>query len=401
MSRFIPKRGDPTWIGPTYFLLAAAPGFWIPVLTNVLDARGWSPYVTLAFIIPPLAGMISPLALAARADQVIPAEKLLAALVGGGTIFLWLAFETVERGQAPYLFLAFLSVNALITAPTWSLLNTVTLSNLTHPEHFGRYRVWGTFGWMAAGWTVSALAMDVSPAVGDLAAGTRLLAAVCCLMLPHTPPRGGRARNLGEALGFGAFRILRQRDMAVYFGTSFFFSIPLAAFYLHTPRHLRALGWEQVAAGMTVGQLTEAVAMVLMGWFLRSWRIKWLLTLALLCGIARYALYAMGGAGSSAVFVLVGVAFHGVCWCYFFEAGRVFLQKRVSTDVRAQSQALLSLLTSGIGTLTGVLLVGWIQGRIVDETTGLGWDAYWWILTAMCVACLVGFCAGYRGEPVE
>lgn len=343
--------------------------------------------------------MLSPLVMAARADQVIAAEKLLTIIVACGAVFLWLAFDQLERASSPTLFLVLIGINAFITAPAWSLLTTITLTNVQDPARdFGKYRVWGTVGWMAAGWLVSVMAMDVSPAVGKLGVYTRVLGAMCCFMLPHTPPKGGPAKTWAEALGLGALRILKERDMAVFFATSFFFAIPLAAFYLHTPRNLRVLGWDQVAAGMTIGQVSEVIAMLLMGWVLRAWRIKWLFAFALSCGIVRYTLYALGSSAGSPICILLGVAFHGVCWTYFFEAGRVFIEKRVNKGVRAQAQALQTLLTGGLGNLVGAMTVAWLYNLLVDPETGAGWSSFWWVLTGMCVVCLTGFLIGYRGR---
>ncbi len=365
------------------------------MLSGVLDEQGWSQHITTAFLLLPITAMLSPLFVAARADQVIAAEKLLAILVGGGTIFLWAAFETLARAESATLFLWLLGLNSLCTAPAWSLLNTVTLRALDDPARdFGKYRVWGTLGWMAAGWTVSLLAMDQSPEVGKLSIVARLLGAACCFMLPHTPP-SGQAKNWKDVLGLGALRLFRQRNMLVFFGTSFLFSIPLAAFYPHTNLHLKELGFKSIAAGMTVGQMTEAVAMLAMGWLLRKWRIKWLLATAIGCGLIRYTCYIFGGMMDSPIMILIGVAFHGVCWAYYFEAGRVFLDRRVGADIKAQSQALLGLLTSGLGTVVGMSVVGAIHSHTVAEN-GEGWPTYWAILTGMCAVCLVGFILGYR-----
>lgn len=374
------------------------PGFWVPVLSNILNAKGWGEFKTAAFIIPPIAGILSPLYLAARADQSISAEKLLALLLGGGLIFQWLTFSTLEEGRHPHLFLFYLGLNALLIGPAWSLLTAVCFANLDNPERdFGKYRVWGTLGWMAAGWIISLLGLDNSPRVGDLSLWTRVLAIFCCLMLPPAPPRGAGRKHWWDVLGLGALRILRERDMAVFFATTFLFTIPLSAFYLHAPPHLESLGWKKVGAGMTAGQVAETAAMLLMGYFLCRWRIKWLLSLAIAGGLARYVLFALGDIYSSPGLVLAGVAFHGICWTYFFEAGRVFVERRVEPGLRAQSQSLIGLITGGIGAVAGTQIVGWLHSWLVDEKTGQGWDLYWWSLSGMCAFCLVGFVLAYRG----
>ena len=106
----------------------------------------------------------------------------------------------------------------------------------------------------------------------------------------------------------------------------------------------------------------------------------------------------MGASDDSIASVLVGVALHGICWTYFFEAGKVFLARRIERGIRTQSQALLALLTSGIGGLAGTAFVGWANGYLVNETTGAGWSDYWWLLTTVCAFCVIGFMIGYRGK---
>ena len=403
MSPLIPKKGHRFWLCPAFFLLAAAPGFWVPVLANVLDAKGWGSYVTLTFMVLPLSAIISPLIFSARADQVIAAEKLLGIIVATGAILAGVAFMFLEQGKEPILFILFLGLKSLVTAPAWPLLTTITLSSTDHPERdFGKIRVWGSLGWMVAGWLVSLLAMDLSASVGWLSVGASILAAVCCFLLPHCPPKGGPPKNVLDVLGLRAFRLFKQRDTAMFFGTAFLFSIPLAAYFMHTPQQLRFLGCEQIAAVMTVGQLTEVVAMLMMGWLLRTWRIKSIFVLALGCGTLRYLLFAVGASDDSLASVLLGVALHGICWSYFFEAGKVFLARRIERGIRTQSQALLALLTSGIGGLAGTAFVGWAHGYLVDETTGSGWSDYWLLLTAVCGFCVIGFMIGYRGKtPVQ
>ena len=403
MSSLIPKKGHQFWLCPAFFLLAAALGFWVPVLANVLNAKGWGSYVTLTFMVLPLSAIISPLIFSARADQVIAAEKLLGIIVATGAILAGVAFMLLEQGKEPMLFILFFGLNSLVMAPAWPLLTTITLSSTDHPERdFGKFRVWGSLGWMGAGWLVSLLAMDLSASVGWLSVGASILAAVCCFLLPHCPPKGGPPKNVLDVLGLRAFRLFKQRDTAMFFGTAFLFSIPLAAYFMHTPQQLRFLGCEQIAAVMTVGQLTEVVAMLMMGWLLRTWSIKSIFVLALVCGTFRYLLYAVGASDDSIASVLLGVALHGICWTYFFEAGKVFLARRIERGIRTQSQALLALLTSGIGGLAGTAFVGWAHGYLVNETTGSGWSEYWWLLTAVCGFCLIGFMIGYRGnQPAQ
>ena len=392
-------RGHSGWVSVCFFLIAASPGCWLPVLANVLKAAQWGQWVTWAYLIPPLSGLISPLIMAARADQKVAAEKLIFWLNLAGIPFLWLAFSELETGTRPGLFLFYFTVMSLLTAPIWPLFNTVALTSLHNREHrFGFYRVWATVGWIGAGWTVSALGADSAPLCGKISAGIRIAATAASCFLPHTPPRARPARNWTELLGLSSLSLLRHRDIGIFMLTTFLFSIPLAAFYMHSSLQLQALGYHHVAAGMTLGQISEVAAMLLLGFMLRRWRIKWIFLFAMSCGLIRYLAYAVGDSSGSFPWVLFGISFHGLCWTFFFEAGRLFLDRRVEPEFRSQIQALLSLISTGAGGVFGTMIVGLLQSAmVITPDQGGSWTGYWLVLSAMCVGCILLFALGYRG----
>ncbi|NNC89355.1 MAG: hypothetical protein HKN82_12920, partial [Akkermansiaceae bacterium] len=72
--------GHRYWIAVVFFLLGMAPGFWVPILPNILKVRGLEWLIPIAFMAPPLASILSPLMFGASADQRISAEKLLGIL---------------------------------------------------------------------------------------------------------------------------------------------------------------------------------------------------------------------------------------------------------------------------------------------------------------------------------
>ena len=279
-------------ISLVFFLLAAMPGCWVPVLSIVLEGRGWQHLTDWVFVIPCLGAIVSPLFLGALADQRINAERVLAGVMLANATCTGLAFWFLGSGDSQSLFLVFLVAKSLLGAPSWSLLMSITLTHLAEPERqFGRVRVWGTVGWMMAGWGISWFALDQSPLVGLVAAALGLIAAGCALTLPPTPPKGIPSKSLFDILGLKAFRILKDRDTGVYFLTAFLFSIPLAAYYPYSAKFLKTLGVENVATVMSIGQTSEIVAMLLMGWTFRRLRLKWIFLIALGSGLLRYLFY--------------------------------------------------------------------------------------------------------------
>ncbi len=390
--------GHRYWLSVVFFLLASAPGFWLPALSNVMHACGLEALVAIAFMIPGLATMISPLIFAAQVDQRFHAEKVLGAILVIGAVFLYLAFLGLEKGWGGGWFLTLFAINALISAPSWSLLTMITLNNLPdRGRQFGLFRLWGTVGWMVAGVLVSLWALDTSPLTGQIAAGIRLVAGGLCLLLPPTPPGGKPAKSLPEALGFGALRLLKDRDQLVYFSAAFLFSIPLAAFYLHTPVQLKELGVTKISAMMASAQLLEALAMIFLGIIMTRFRIKTIFLIAMACGIFRYAFCA-----THEVFWLwFGIMLHGVCWTLFYEAGRIFINRRVEAGLRGQAQALLGLITSGFASILGVFVVKWLYAIFVANEGGGGWPAYWLVLTVISTVSFLLFTCLYRGAAVN
>ena len=157
------------------------------------------------------------------------------------------------------------------------------------------------------------------------------------------------------------------------------------------------MGCEQVAAVMTVGQLTEVVAIAMMELVPTSMENKVHFDSGSGMRTTPIHAFAVGAENDSLLSIMLGVALHGICWSYFFEAGKVFLARRIESEIRLR-YSLLTLLTNGIGGLVGTAIVGWAHSLLIDETTGSGWSQYEQCLTAMCGFCMIVFMMGYRGN---
>ncbi len=373
-------------------------------MSLVLEERGWGHLTDWVFVLPSVGAMCSPLFMAALADQRFRAEKLMALVLLANGLMTGAAFWCLHQGFA-VAFLVFLVLKALLGAPAWPLLMSVTLSNLKEPEReFGGVRVWGTVGWMMAGWSISALALDRSFSSGFFAMGLSFAAAVLCLFLPSTPPSGKVRKRLRDVLGFSAFKVLKNREVAVYFATAAIFAIPVAAYYPYTSKFLGDLGVQRVALVMSLGQTTEIVGMLLLGWIFRNFRVKWTFLVALGSGFLRYLFYGFNGCGAESLegtvtWVVMGILLHGVCWTFFFESGKLVIDRRVPRELRAQTQALMSVLTGGLAMIVGVLFSGWLYRFTVVAEQG-GWERFWAIQSGICLIAIALFAIGYRVQKV-
>jgi len=58
--------------------------------------------------------------------------------------------------------------------------------------------------------------------------------------------------------------------------TTTLFTIPIAGVDPYTPPHLRELGLLHVSTWMSLAQVTEIIAMVMLGTLRQRWRVKWI-----------------------------------------------------------------------------------------------------------------------------
>lgn len=384
------------WI--VFMFQGMAGGFWIPALTNLLNAEGYGTWVPIAFATLPICALISPLFVGTLADERFSAQRLFGWCSLLSSILLALAFSTLDFGLPPGFFIAGLAAFGLIGGPAWGLLTNVGLTNLPYPERqFPWVRVGATFGWVGAGVITSfALQADAKPTSGYAAACALICAGSIGFFLPDTPPLSSRG-NWWQSLGLGAFRLFKNRNHAVLFCTTGLFSIPLAAFYMYAPELLKALGDKSPTASMSIAQGTELLAMIFLGYLMVKFRLKTLLIVGLAFSALRFGMSGYAGYSGVIGWHLGGIALHGFCYTFYFITAQVYMNRRVDPGMRGQAQGLLSLMTSGIGPLVGAFFCGWLRNTLVDET-GQGWENFWWVLSAIITACWLGFGLLYQGK---
>lgn len=384
-----------------FFFHGMTSGFWLPSLTNIFRELGISQWVAMAFMIPPLCALVSPLIGGALADQRMAANRLFAWSGLVGAVFLFAAFRSLDLGWSPWWFIILLGAYSLCSGPMWSLLAVISLSHLKHGEkEYPLVRMAATIGWMVGGGIGSyVLKADMSVDAGYAATVARVATAGIGCLLPFTPPLG-KGVSWKSLLGFDAFGLLKQRDHLVFFVVTALFSIPLAAFYMYGAEMFRWLGDKRPTATMTIAQVSELVAMLCVGALMTRYRIKTILLWAMGLSVLRYGMSAWAGHAWAWEWHLMGVALHGVCYTLYFITAQVFLDRRVDAGMRGQAQGLLAFVSGGLGPCVGAWVCGALRSALVDET-GAGWMDFWGILTAMIAVCFIGFAVFYRGASSQ
>ena len=377
-----------------FFLQGAALGMWLVPLSTVLDAHGLHAIKPFAFATTALAAFVSPLIFGAMADRHASPVKVLRGLSLATAAAMALASTGIKLGWNPWLVLVLIQLHALCSSPTFSIASTIIFARLADAQkEFGPIRAMATLGWMSGCWLVSALGADTSALAGYSGAIMWLLAGLFTFFLPELEtPKAAEHLTWHERLGLDALTLLKDPNHRVVFITCALFNIPLAGFYPSAPPHLRTLGLRHTSAWMTLGQVTEIIAMFSLGTLLLKWRLKWIFACGLGFGVLRFALSAMNGK----LWVLAGVLLHGCSFALVLITSQIYLEDRVDATWRARAQALLTLMTSGVGNLLGFLGTGWWFNACTHHA-GTQWSLFWGGLAAAVGAVMAYFLTAYHG----
>lgn len=386
------------------FLQYAIWGSWAPVLSAYLqNDLGYSGIqIGLIYSLLPLATIISPFIAGQIADRYFASEKLIGIFqLLGGVLLIFIASITDYTTMIWWMFLY-----SLLYAPTLALTNSIAMINMEDTEKdFGVIRVWGTIGWIVAGlslvyWRDLVAGGQVSAVQGDtlaLAGIFSLVMGVLSFGLPKTPPRkeGASPWAFLEAL-----KMLKSKNMAVFFIIAFIVATELQFYYVLTSPFLTSaqigISNAKVSGVMIIAQLAEIVVMAfLLPRFLPKYGIRNVMLMGLVAWPLRYAVFAIGG---PAWLVVASLALHGFCYVFFFTAAFIYIDEVAPKDIRHSAQSLITLVLLGFGNLLGALFSGWIKDTFTTVETGTDWTAVFLVPLFLTIAAALAFVVFFKAE---
>jgi MFS family permease len=391
------------------FLQFAIPGSVAPFLSKRLTELGFTPMqVGWASATQAVAALVAPLVAGQVADRWLPAQRCVCVLGLTAAGLLWLLASLTTPLAVGAVSLLFW----MVTVPAVTLGTSLSLAHLTNPEQsFGRIRLWGTVGWVVAGWLLgswhhalvwlqghSAWLQAVLPQVGwgdafRLGGVFALILGLYALTLPHTPPRRLAVRLLAPLAALG---LLRQRSFLVCCACTLGFYVTVPFQSQVTPLLLSHLGIpdDWLGPSLTVSQSVEILGLALLPMALLRLGNRGTMLLGLGAWLVVLTVQSLG---LPVWLVVAALALNGVCVCCFMVVGQLFVNSRAQGDLRASAQGLLTWMT-GAGMLTGNLLVGWVREQVDQAFTPT--FAIGAVMAAVLVlAFLVGFVEEEASTP--
>lgn len=375
-------------------------GTWLPLLALYLSQYlgfsgtdiGWI-FATLA-----IASVTAVFVSGQVADRHLSTERFLAIshLVGG------LAMLALPFQKTFWPFFLGMLVHNLMYVPTLSLTNAICFHHLKDAQkQFGKVRMWGTIGWVAASWPFvfilrgkeGAALESALTAIFWIAGGVSLVLAVYSWTLPHTPP----ARVGEKNAPLEAIRLLAIPSVLVLFVVTFMDSLVHACYFQWTSPFLSAIGLHEnmIMPAMSIGQIAEIGTMALLGVALKRLGWRKIMVFGILGHAVRFAIYSLGG---PVWLVVASNVVHGFCYAFFFAVVYIFVDEYFPKDTRASAQGLFNLLVLGLGPFVGNLMWGKL-GDVLRASGEIDYRLLFLAPTALALIAAITLFIGFH--PAE
>ena len=373
-------------------------------LGNNLEASGAQS--AMAFSTQSWGAIIAPCIIGLIADKFFNAERILGVLHLVGAFLMYQMSQTTDFA----VFYPYVLGYMIAYMPTLALVNSVAFRQMNNPsKDFGWIRVFGTIGWIVAGFIISLLGWDSQSGIQEgLLSNTFTMTAIASaflgvfsFLLPKTPPiKSDENQSILEKTGLSSVTMLKNKNFLIFFISSILICIPLAFYYQNTNPFLTELQMENPTLKQSIGQISEVLFMLLIPVFLLRFGIKKTLLFGMLAWVIRYVLFAFGNADELSFMLLIGIALHGVCYDFFFVSGQIYTDSKAGSSNKSAAQGLITLATYGVGMLIGF----WVAGQITDnylvgETHD--WKTIWLYPTAFAAAVFVFFLIAFKNEKIE
>ncbi len=404
------------------FLEFAVWGSYLVSLGLYLNSVGLGDKIFWFYTVQGLVSLFMPGLVGVIADRFIPAQKMLSLChVIAGTFMLaagWYSMDAGASVQFGPLFTLY-TISVAFFMPTIGLNNSVAFNALTKAgldtvKDFPPIRVWGTVGFIAAEWFVNFVKIDGLPIMNTycqlFTCGIiSLILAIYSLTMPNCPIKRGASASLADSLGLSAFKLFKDKKMAVFFVFSMLLGVSLQITNSYGTSFIEQFGTVAQYADdffaknptflISLSQCSEALCILLIPMCLRRFGIKGVMLIAMFAWVLRFGCFGLGDTSTGGVWLLIlSCIVYGVAFDFFNVSGGLYVDKQTKPELRSSAQGLFMIMTNGIGASLGT----WIAGTFVFNehvfAPGLtpveqleGWRVSWFIFAAYALVVGVLF----------
>ena len=419
------------------FLEFAVWGAYLTCMGNYLGKAGMGEEIAWFYAIQGIVSIFMPTLMGIIADKFIQPQRLLGIchLVAGLAMLALFYMGLTNECPDKTTFIALYTVSVAFYMPTLALSNTTAFTILKDNgmdtvKDFPPIRVLGTVGFIISMWFVNCATFEdgtfgFTLAQNDfkfqytyrqfLVSGILSISLFAyCLTLPQcrlvTKPR----QSLSEQLGLNAFKLFKERRMALFFIFSMLlgmslqitngFAGPFLTSFKSSPLPEIADSFAANNATMlvSISQVSEALCILLIPFFLKRFGIKTVMLVAMSAWVLRFGFFGIGAPTFPGVTLFfLSCIVYGVAFDFFNVSGGLYVDQECDPSTKASAQGLFMLMTNGVGATIGTLCAQavidhYVYSQTENEAIISGWHTSWLIFAAYALVIAVLFMLIFR-----
>lgn len=410
------------------FLEFAVWGAYLTCMGNYLGKAGMGGEIAWFYAIQGIVSIFMPTLMGIIADKFIQPQKLLGIchLIAGAAMIALCIIGMQNENPDKTLFITIYTISVAFYMPTLALSNTTAFTilkdnHLDTVKDFPPIRVLGTVGFIVTMWIVNCATYENGSLGFTLGSNDfkfqytymqfmvsgilSLILFIYCLTLPHCEIVEKAKQSLSEQLGLNAFKLFKQRKMALFFIFSMLlgmslqvtngFAGPFLTSFQSIPEYADSFAANNATMLVSVSQISEALCILLIPFFLKRYGIKVVMMMAMTAWVLRFGLFGVGSPEFPGVILLfLSCIVYGVAFDFFNVSGGLFVDQECDPSTKASAQGLFMLMTNGLGATIGTLSAGvivnkychWEGNFLIGE-----WETAWLIFAGFALVVAILF----------
>jgi NHS family nucleoside permease-like MFS transporter/NHS family xanthosine MFS transporter len=403
------------------FLEFAVWGAYLTSLGSFLFRSGLGDEIGLFYAIQGVVSLFMPAIIGIIADRWIQAQRMLSICqLLAGVFMIGAGFYCMNAGdniEFSYLFSLY-TLSVAFFMPTIGLSNSVAYTSLNQAgldtiKHFPPIRVFGTIGFICAMLFVNFTGYQNTYGQLFTSGILSFVLAIYALTMPNCPiNKGGEKKSIVEALGLNAFKLFKQKQMALFFIFSMFLGVSLQITNGFANPFIQAFGsmaeyadtWgvHNANALISLSQVSETLCILLIPFFLKRYGIKVVMLIAMFAWVLRFGFFGLGNPGIPGVgLFILSMIVYGVAFDFFNVSGSLYVDQQTSPSIRSSAQGLFMIMTNGIGATIGTLCAQQVINHFVPkegaaEQIIAGWQTSWLIFAAYALVVGILFAIFFK-----
>ncbi len=420
------------------FLEFAVWGAYLTCMGNYLGKAGMGAEIAWFYALQGIVSIVMPTIMGVIADRYVQPQRLLgichllAGLAMFGLCYMGMSSDMPDKTA----FITLYTISVAFYMPTLALSNTTAFTilkdhGLDTVKDFPPIRVFGTVGFIATMWFVNCATLDGGSFFFTLAENANkfqytymqffvsgalgVVLFLYCFLLPQCRLVGGASKSLHEAFGLDAFKLFKNKRMAIFFIFSMLlgmslqvtngYATPFITSFKGIAEYSDSFAANNATLLVSISQVAEAVCILLIPFCLKRYGIKIVMLIAMFAWVGRFGFFGLGNPAFPGVILFVlSCLVYGVAFDFFNVSGGLFVDNTCDKKVRASAQGLFMLMTNGLGATIGTLIAGAVINHYCEWKDGFligDWQSAWFIFAGFALVVAIAFMVVFSANDKE